>query len=122
MSYPSPILRIEVEGVKHAIAQHLGAGAQEFAQIVEDELAKLDIEEMIRGELRRQAHMVVVEAVREASSRISRSIAERLIEELRDEIEKIHRDHDGDPSATGYAAGYTQGWNAGYAAAGGVPT
>ena len=86
MSYPMPILRIEVEGVKHSIVQHLGASAQEFTDIVTEEIEALDIETMVRNEIRTAAPQIVREAVREAGDAITKRIARKLVDEIDDQI------------------------------------
>jgi len=84
-----PVLRIEVEGVKHAIMQHLGTSARDFNALVEEELNALDIEAVLRAEIRRQVPLVVRDAVTEAAKEISKSVTRRLLEDLRDELERI---------------------------------
>jgi len=86
MSTYGPVLRIEVEGVKHAIVQHLGASAQEFTDIVSEEIERLDIETMVRSEIRRATPAIINDAVREAGEEISKRIARKLVEEIDDQI------------------------------------
>lgn len=86
MTYPAPILRIEVEGVKHSIVQHLGGCAQEMEEIVQEELDRLDIETMVREEIRRQGPHIVQQAVQEAGQRLSKSISSRLVDDFHDVI------------------------------------
>jgi len=82
MSSVAPILRIEVEGVKHAILQHLDAGREQFNEIVADELDKIDIEAVIRAELRSRLGYIVQEAVSKACDQIGETIARDARAEL----------------------------------------
>ena len=85
MSYPSPILRIEVEGVKHAIVQHLGASAQEFTDIVTEEIEAFDIPAMVRDEIRLAAPLIIRQAVQDAGKQISQALTKKIVEEMRDQ-------------------------------------
>lgn len=82
MSSPAPILRIEVEGVKHAILQHLAAGREQFEEIVADELERVDIEAMIRAELRIRLGYIVQDALSNACDEIGRELTRDARSEL----------------------------------------
>lgn len=82
----SPMLRLEVEGVKHSLLQHLGGYSQMMEEMVEQELASIDIEAALRAEIQIQAPQIIKNAVADAGARLSKAIADKLVSDFRDEV------------------------------------
>jgi len=72
--YPTPILHIEVEGVKHSLVQHLQASHDEFCQIVEEEIAAIDIAQLIRTQVRQAIPRMVQDIVEKSVTSIGSSV------------------------------------------------
>jgi len=72
--YPTPILRVEIEGVRHSLVQSLQASHDEFCQIVEEEVVALDIEQMIRSQVRQAIPRMVQDIVDQTVDNLGRQV------------------------------------------------
>jgi len=90
MSYPVPILRIEVEGVKHSIVQHLATSAQEFAEIVREEVEQFDIEANIRHQVKMAVPRILQETIDKMVDEIGRETAQWVRQEFTPVIQEAY--------------------------------
>jgi hypothetical protein len=74
MSYPIPLLRIEVEGVKHQILHAFQDYNDEAERIIKAELEKVDIPGIITAEVRQAIPFMIQQAVTRAVESIGREL------------------------------------------------
>lgn len=75
MSYPVPMLHIEVEGVKHSIIQALSDHEGEFNRIITEELERINITAVIQARVRMEIPRMIDRACDEALEKIGKELA-----------------------------------------------
>jgi hypothetical protein len=70
----TPLLHVEVEGVKHSLIQHLGAHAEEIEAVITAQLAQIDVAALIRTEVRQAIPFMIQNAIQKAVEEIGKDL------------------------------------------------
>lgn len=78
MTYNAPIIRLEIEGVKHAILHHLQGHSQDLERMIEKHLDEFDFEAHVKAAVNEFVPIVLKESISRALESRRGELAEAI--------------------------------------------